>query len=35
MPTNWLLDIALDHLSLRAALALGEHGEARALLDQA
>ncbi len=31
-----LLDIALDHLSLgRAALALGEHGEARAQLDQA
>jgi tetratricopeptide (TPR) repeat protein len=33
---NWLLDIALDHLALgRAALALGEPGEARAQLDQA
>jgi tetratricopeptide (TPR) repeat protein len=33
---HWLLDIALDHLSLgRAALALGEHGEAGAQLEQA
>jgi hypothetical protein len=33
---HWLLDIALDHISLgRAALALGEHGEARTQLDRA
>jgi tetratricopeptide (TPR) repeat protein len=36
VPSDPLLDIALDHLSLgRAALALGEHDEARAQLDQA
>jgi tetratricopeptide (TPR) repeat protein len=35
-PSDSLLDIALDHLSLgRAALALDEHGEARTQLDQA
>jgi tetratricopeptide (TPR) repeat protein len=33
---NWLLDIALDHLSLgRAALTLSEHGEAREQLNRA
>jgi tetratricopeptide (TPR) repeat protein len=36
IPSDPLLTIALDYLSLgRAALALGEHGEARAQLDQA
>ena len=35
-PQNWLLDIALDHLSFgRAALALGDRDEARRQLDQA
>ena len=35
-PLKYLLDIGLNHLSLgRAALALGEHGEARTQLDEA